>query len=340
MSAGEDSVTATAPTRIDLAGGTLDIWPLNLMFEGPVTVNMAVDVRAVASVKRRRDNRIILISEDREKRMEFENLRALHHRHALGMLSRIAERFLDGEDGVEITTISEAPAGAGLAGSSALNVALTAAMARLAGERLAGERLIAAARDIEAALLRVPTGLQDYGAAVYGGLSVFHFPPGGMRRESLPASAGRLLEERTLLFYSGQSRNSGLNNWEMFKRVIEGDRRAVSRFGKIAALARDAAGALRREDMEGFARAMREEWRARRGLFPGISTPVIDRAAAAARRAGADAVRILGAGGGGCFIIIAEPKRREAVTRAVEGTGPRRLSFSLSRGGLMIRSGK
>ncbi|MGK7344762.1 MAG: GHMP family kinase ATP-binding protein [Candidatus Nitrospinota bacterium M3_3B_026] len=330
----KDAVTATAPARIDLAGGTLDIWPLNLMFDGPVTVNMAVDIRARASVKRKRDNRIILISEDREKRMEFENLRALHHRHALGMLSRIAERFLDG-GGVEIRTRSEAPAGAGLAGSSALNIAITAAMARLADERLGGERLIAVARDIEAALLRVPTGLQDYGAAVYGGVNVFHFPPGGMRRENLPA-AGRLLEERILLFYSGQSRNSGINNWEMFKRVIEGDRRAVSRFGKIAALAREAAGALRRGDMESFVRAVRQEWKARRGLFPGISTPMIDKAAARARRAGADAARILGAGGGGCFIIIVAPRLREAVARAVEGAGPRRIPFSLSGGGLKV----
>jgi D-glycero-alpha-D-manno-heptose-7-phosphate kinase len=234
---------------------------------------------------------------------------------------------------VEIVTRSEAPAGAGLAGSSALNIALCAALARITGQRLNKEKLIDTAKDIEAALLGIPTGLQDYGAAVYGSAHAFSFPPGGMTREKMAASA-RLLSKRALLFYSGKSRSSGINNWEMFRRVIEKDRKALSLFARIADCAGRAADALRDKHMARFDKAVAEEWKARRKLFPAISTARIDEAIAAGKHAGAAAARICGAGGGGCFFLLADPDRHEAVTGAVERTGCRKLSFFLSNRGL------
>lgn len=332
---GPETVTAIAPTRVDLAGGTLDIWPLNLFFDEPVTINMAIDIRTRAKVSRRRDGKITLISEDQKRKVVFKNLAALRHDHPLAMLSRLAEHFLDGTGGVEISTKSEAPSGAGLAGSSALNIALCGALARFTARKITREGLISIAKDIEAALLGVPTGLQDYGAAVYGSANVFHFPPGGMRREKL-GDAGAKVAERALLFYSGASRNSGINNWEMFKRVVDKNRSATARFRVIAERAREAADALREGDIKSFEKAVGEEWKARKGLFPEISTPVIERAVTAGRKAGARAARICGAGGGGCFTLFAPSERHDAVTAAVEDEGARRIHFNLSKTGLRV----
>lgn len=329
------SVTASAPTRIDLAGGTLDIWPINLLFDGAVTLNMAIDIRVSVEVKARKGSRILLISDDRKLKKEFSSLNAVHHRHGLALLSRVVKNFLEPGKGVSIRTKSDAPAGAGLAGSSALNIALCGALARFTGVKLSHGKLIDTAKDIEAGLLKVPTGLQDYGAAVYGGVNAFTYPPGGMKRETL-TGAEPVLERRTLLFYSGAERVSGVNNWEMMKRVIDGDKKTITRFQSIARYARCAVNALKENDVSAFDKAVNNEWKARREIFPAISTPVIDKAIKAGRKAGATAARICGAGGGGCFFIFAEPEKREAITRAVESAGPRRLSFKLSKKGLTI----
>ncbi|MBF0169801.1 MAG: hypothetical protein HQK87_01710 [Nitrospinae bacterium] len=329
------AVHATAPTRVDLAGGTLDIWPLAHMIDGPVvTLNMAIDILTEATVTPRDDASVVLTSLDREEVVAFPDRASIHHDHKLGLLSRLADHFLPADGpGVDIVTRSDAPAGAGIAGSSALNIALTAALSKYVGKPLKGNGLIDVAKDIEAALLRTPTGLQDYGAAVHGGLNCFAFPAGGMTRERL-TDAERLLPARLLLFYSGATRNSGINNWEMFRRLIEKERRAVAGFARIAEAAWIAAEALREGDMATFDAAVAAEWKARRALFPAISTPVIDAAMTAAKRNGATAGRICGAGGGGCFFVLADPDRHAKLRGAVEKTGATFLPFVLSETGV------
>jgi len=329
-------VLAKAPTRIDLAGGTLDIWPLNLMFARPATtVNMAISIMTHAAVTVGKARSVILVSEDQGTTVEFSSIEKIDHNHRLGLLSRLAQRFVPVGSGVKIVTRSEAPAGAGLAGSSALNIALSGALSRVFGENLSKHKIIDTAKDMEAALLGVPTGLQDYAAAVYGSLRSYRFLPGAMKQANL-RRASTPLAKRVLLFYSGKSRLSGINNWEMFKQVIEKKRKTMRLFEEITECAQQAADALARLDMTTFDRAVRDEWKARARLFPEISTDRIDNAIKKGKSAGASAARICGAGGGGCFILVAEPDRHNAIISAVERAGCRRLPFSLSKTGLEI----
>ena len=197
------------------------------MFDNPVTLNMAVSIRAHATVTARRDKKIRLVSEDRKFKKEFSSIQTVTHDHPLGLISRIAESFITPGMGVTITTRSEAPAGAGLAGSSALNIALCSALAKFTNAKLDKSKLIETAKDIEAAHLKIPTGMQDYGAAVYGSAHAFSFPPGGMVKQKLD-DAGRLLEKLIIRFYSGATRPSGVNKLEMFKRFSEQEQKAIN----------------------------------------------------------------------------------------------------------------
>ncbi|VAX24330.1 D,D-heptose 7-phosphate kinase [hydrothermal vent metagenome] len=328
-------VIATAPTRIDLAGGTLDIWPLNVFFDNPVTVNMAIDIKVYATVISRKDRKVVLTSEDLKKRVEFKNIESVHHRHALGLLSRLATFFIMDNAGVEITTKSNAPSGAGLAGSSALNIALCGALSKFTGTNLRKDKLINVAKDVEAALLGVPTGLQDYGAAVYGGVNAFHFPLGGMEREKL-ADRNRELEKSILLFYSGASRSSGINNWEMMKRVIAKDKKTIHKFVKISECAKEVVAAIKAGNIADVEKAVDMEWKARKALFPQISTKTIDLSITAGKRAGAKSARICGAGGGGCFFLMAEPELHQKVISSVERFGAKNLSFKTCKSGLKL----
>ena len=116
-------ITARAPTRIDLAGGTLDIWPLYLFHEGAVTLNCAITRYASCWVETspRQVKRIALVSRDTRRREEFSSLDALGsfiahgRRYRLPLLAHLV-RFFKPCVGLRLTTDSEAPAGAGIGG--------------------------------------------------------------------------------------------------------------------------------------------------------------------------------------------------------------------------------
>ncbi len=63
-------IESSAPTRVDLAGGTIDIWPLYLFHPGAATVNFAISLRAHCRIETRADDRIILESHDRKVAFE------------------------------------------------------------------------------------------------------------------------------------------------------------------------------------------------------------------------------------------------------------------------------
>ena len=84
-----------------------------------------------------------------------------------------------------MTTESEAPAGAGLAGSSTLNIACIGALNKLVGDRYHPRSFIPIAANVECQVIKVPTGFQDYYSAQFGGVACIHFGPAGMHREAL-----------------------------------------------------------------------------------------------------------------------------------------------------------
>ena len=152
-------ISSSAPTRIDLAGGTLDIWPLYLFHEHAQTLNAAISLRAHAEITERTDGRIRLESIDTSKTVEVARWQDLADGQGLPLLSRLAYFFR--AENLTLRTRGESPAGAGIAGSSALNVAVCGAFAEWAGLKVDGEKLLTIAMNVEAQVINVPTGLQD-----------------------------------------------------------------------------------------------------------------------------------------------------------------------------------
>jgi len=330
-------IESRAPTRIDLAGGTLDIWPLYLFHEGAVTVNAAITRYATCVIETRRDPRIVLVSRDTRRRESFSSLRALDRarRYRLPLLAGLV-RFFRPKTGLVLTTDSEAPAGAGIGGSSAMAVAICAALDRLTRARLRLEEWIHISRDVEAIVIRVPTGTQDHYPPAFGGAAAIHLDPGRERREALRVNLDEL-ERRLLLCYTGKPRQSGINNWEVFKAHINGDLRVQRNLEQIAAVARSMRAALERSAWEEVGRLVREEWSFRKRNLPGISTPVIDRIIARARRNGALGGKVCGAGGGGCVALVIRPEARARVEAAVSAAGGELLPICIDRRGVRVR---
>lgn len=329
-------VHAYAPTRIDLAGGTLDLWPIYLLYSGAMTVNLAVTRYAHCVVEARRDRRILLVSRDSRTREEFASLAVLlrKKRYRLPLLANLVAHFAPPR-GVTLTTWSEAPPGSGLGGSSALSLAVCAALARLTKGKTPARDWVPLARDIEARVLGVPTGEQDHYPAAYGGAQAVHLEPIHTRREALRVDLDAL-EERLLLVYTGEPRQSGVNNWEVFKKTLDGDRRLRRNFAEIVTIACAMREALLEQDWPRVARLLRREWAVRRRNAPAISTSFIDRLIRTAKSSGAQAAKVCGAGGGGCVVFFCPPGRRGQVAAALAKAGASLLPFHIGRRGVQV----
>jgi D-glycero-alpha-D-manno-heptose-7-phosphate kinase len=332
----QPAILAQAPCRADLAGGTIDLWPLYLFHPGALTLNFAIEILTTCSITPLPGTRIELHSVDTKQQESFANLDELltarNHRYTL---AAYLVRFFAPESGLRIETNSQSPAGAGISGSSALMVATTAALARFTGRELDFERMRVIAQNVEAQIIHVPTGCQDYYPALYGGVNVIHLEPDGIRRAPVPV-APEELEMRFVLAYTGTPRQSGINNWEVFKAHINGDQRVFRNFECIAAIARDMHQAFLRHDWEDVARLLREEWKLRRTNAKGITTPLIDKLIAVAGKVGGRAAKVCGAGGGGCVLFMVEEGAKESVAHAVAEAGGRILPLQVARDGLRI----
>jgi D-glycero-alpha-D-manno-heptose-7-phosphate kinase len=329
-------IESSAPTRIDLAGGTLDIWPLYLFHENAQTINAAISLRAYCSIRPRSDKRIAIVSEDTGVRVEADHWSQLRDNHDLDLLGRLLHFFQ--AEGLELRTRSDSPFGAGIAGSSALNIAVCGALAQWCHRDLSDDLLLQIAQNVEAQVIDVPTGVQDYRPAYYGGISAVELRVDGVRRIALPVDP-RELQRRLVLAYTNASRNSGINNWEMTKRHIDGDREVQARFGRISEIAGKMRHALERRDWTAVGLHVAEEWDNRKGLAPGVTTPAIDAMLAAAQRAGASGGKVCGAGGGGCLFCIGEPDAVPAIRQALSDNGARLLDFSIETEGLRVETG-
>jgi D-glycero-alpha-D-manno-heptose-7-phosphate kinase len=327
-----------APCRVDLAGATLDIWPLYLFHEGSVTVNFAVDRYTSASITPRSGARITIRSTDLKRECAYDSLDALLRckRHALPLAAEMI-RFFRPPDGFHLETGSDAPAGAGISGSSALIIAAASAFNRWLGRGYSIEKIREISQNIEARIIRVPTGCQDYYPAMYGGVSAIELRCDGIHRSAIPVDPEEL-ERRIVLAYTGAPRNSGINNWEVTKAHVDGSRAVHRNFAAIAAISIAMRRAVERADWNEVARLLRADWTHRRRNAPGISTPLIDRLVAATRRAGSTAAKVCGAGGGGCVLFLIEPDARQRVETSITQQGATVLPIRVARRGVRTRA--
>ena len=303
-------VEASAPARIDLAGGTLDLWPLHVLHPGSVTVNLAIDRRAKCRVRRSAGRWRVLVPE-RGLALEADAGAEFLGDPRTALVGSLAGA-LGITEPLEIELSSGVPYGSGLGGSSALTVALAGAMTPFGARPDGAEDHVEFMRDVETRVLGKPAGVQDYYPPLEGGLHRIWFEAGRTRAEKEEVDAGAW-ERHLTLFDTGASHSSGMNNWEIFRARLEGDAAVAARLEEVRRAAVAMAEATAARDFPAMGRALGEDWEARRRLAPVVSTPAIEKGIAAALSAGAWAGKACGAGGGGCVVFLSPPERTAAV---------------------------
>jgi D-glycero-alpha-D-manno-heptose-7-phosphate kinase len=316
------SVIVRSPTRVDLAGGTLDLWPLYNFVGGARTVNLAINIMTTAEITPLPDGQIELISDDLKFRKSFKNLQeCLKDSDSNLALLKAQLGYWKPTQGFRLQTRSESPVGGGLGGSSSLTISLLKAFSQFCGRDLGSvHRMVHVAHNVEAEILNTPTGTQDYYPAASGGINILSYTADGIEQEVLDAETS-VLAQNFMLVYTGKAHHSGLNNFEVLTKAVQKDPQTLTALRQLKEIAEETAQTVKTGQWQQLPELFQHEFKARVQLAPAFSSPEIEKLAEVSLQAGAGAVKICGAGGGGCVLVWTEPSNRERVQAACQAAG-------------------
>lgn len=315
----KSSIEIQSPTRVDLAGGTLDLWPLYLFVGGATTVNVAIDIWTKVEITPLESTEIELISDDLGIRKKFSNLSdCLKDSDPRLDLIKVQLKYWKPNRGFRLHTSSMSPVGGGLGGSSSLTISLLKAFELFCNRRFRDvHNMVEIAHHVEAEVLNTPTGTQDYYPAASGGLNILTYKYDGISQEVLSID-NSFLEKHFLLVYTGKSHHSGINNFEVMKKAVDRDSETMAALKALKEISEETARICRAGFLEKLPSLFKEEYNWRIRLTPAFTSPEIEQLSKLSLQTGAEAIKICGAGGGGCVLLWCSPNQREGVIKACQ----------------------
>ena len=212
------------------------------------------------------------------------------------------------------------------------------AISTLVEQPMTKQQVAELASYIEIGKMGMPIGKQDQYASAFGGLNKITFTSQGVTVEPVKIAPDirRTLERRLMLFFTGSSRESTSILKHQRKSTQDQDESVLKALHNIKQVAVDVQVCLERGDLDEFARLLHYSWQEKRRLAPGLSTGFIDECYTLALEHGASAGKITGAGGGGFLLIYCHEESQEAVTRALEERGLKRMNFRFDHQGATV----
>lgn len=325
-----------APLRISLAGGGTDLPDYYEQFGGLV-VSTTIDKYVYVHVSPNGPESAQITSAD------YRTFYRHHFGTPMGWdgelaLPRAVLHELGVEGSISIFLASEVPPGTGLGSSSAITVALVQAVSVFKRRMLSRREAADLACRIELEKIKAPIGKQDQFAAAFGGLNSIVFARDAVTVDPIQATPETLrrLEKRLLLFFTGNARDSAAILKEQRRASAEREAGTIGRLHQIKEIAVACRTCLELGDLDGVGILLDEGWRAKRRLVSGITNQRIDELYGLAHECGATGGKITGAGGGGFLLLYCDEMHQDALTRAMEERGLRRMDYRFERQGVTI----
>lgn len=329
----EPAFAATAPVRLDLAGGWTDVPPFSA-HEGGVVVTAAVRLFARAEV-RPGGTGFRLVAEDLQDQLEVPDSAGLVRNGRLD-LQKAGLRMLP-VGACTLLTRTDAPPGSGLGSSGALDVALVAALSSARGETRDPFEIAETACHLEAVEAAMPGGRQDQFASSYGGFLrlAFRDPQADVQRLKLAPDFMAQLARRIILCYTGASRFSGSTIERVMRAYEQGDARVGAALHGLRGVAETMAEALAAADFSRIGQLLTQNWRHQLALDQQMSTPEMAALEQAMARAGSLGGKAAGSGAGGCMFFLA-PDDPAPMIAAARECGARVLPVSWAMRGVYL----
>jgi D-glycero-alpha-D-manno-heptose-7-phosphate kinase len=332
-------VRSKAPLRLGLAGGGTDVSPYSDTHGGCV-LNVTINMFAHCTIETIDSGRVEFLAKDMGASFESAAIPSLRIEGELilhkAIYNRVVSEFNQGQAlSVRVTTFSDAPPGSGLGSSSTMVVAMLAAYKEWLGIPLSEYDLAHLAFVIERIDCGLVGGKQDQYAATFGGFNFMEF----YRDDRVIVNPLRIrrhieneLQSRLMLYSTGVSRESASIIEDQIRATRGEDDSsyvAVGAMHEVKRLAFEMKEKLLKGEFDGMVSLFNTSWDAKKKLSKAISNNQIERVAHAALGAGADAVKISGAGGGGFMMLFVDPVRRLEIIDRLSGMGGefRRFQF-------------
>lgn len=323
-------ICVKAPTRVDLSGGTLDIWPLSCFFENSKTINFAIDGYVNIKIKDTKSNFTIV---EGGKIFKFKNLGDL--KNSKFRLYYCALSFFKNLKGIEIEIKDMAPKMSGLGSSSALLICILKGLFFLFNIRKTNKDLIFLSRDIEAKNMGYPTGTQDFYPPLYGGILCINYKLGQEKFEKLKGI--QKIKDILLIYNTGVEHHSGRQNFEVFKEAIEKkDGKVWKNLKEIAKITNEMYKMFKRQNFKKIGKFMCMEWDLRRELSPSFNHPEIDKAIEVGKKNGAFGWKPCGAAGGGSIAFFVDEGKKEILKEKLSLLGGTVLPYNITGKGFEI----
>ncbi len=327
---------ARAPVRLSFAGGGTDLPAFYLRYGGAV-VSTTIDKYFYVFLNVNADETIQITSSDYRTFYRHDSNEPLLFDGDLSLPRAILNHF-GLTRGIAMFLASEVPPGTGLGSSSTVAVAIIKAVATARGLMLSKQQIAELACQIEIDKMGMPIGKQDQYATAFGDLNFYEFTPGGVKVEPIRISpeTRRALEENLLLFFTGATREASSILSKQKQSSEKNDARVIAALKAVKDAAFEARRCLERGDVMQIGELLDLNWRHKKQFADGVSNASIDECYDLARANGAVGGKITGAGGGGFLVLYCEPSHQNAVTRALEGKGLKRMNFRFESEGARV----
>ncbi len=320
-------IITRTPFRIPLGGGSTDLKPYYEKHGGfifSVTINLYMYVGV---------NRPPIDDLIRLKYHDSETIKSPHdikHRLAKAALLRTGIDRM-----IEISSKADVPNGTGLGSSGTYLVGLLSALHSLKGENVSRRQLAEEAFDITNEL-GLPDGKQDPYAVSFGNFSTFEIGTDGkvvVSNTDISKETQKRFEKQTLLFYTGVTRPSANLLKEQHQKIKRNEGEALELKHQIKRIGKEIHHAFEKDDLDTFGHLMDEHWNLKKSMSHKMSNDVFDEVYKKAKKAGAFGGKILGAGGGGFFLIYAPEGAESGVREVFEKYEMREVPIRVDSGG-------
>jgi D-glycero-alpha-D-manno-heptose-7-phosphate kinase len=316
-------IITRSPLRLSLGGGGTDLASYYREHGGGFLIAAAIDKYVYVTVLRPFNEGISLKYSQLELVKNVEDIQHRIIRQALLLQNLKTPQ-------IEITSLADIPAGTGLGSSGSFTTALLKALYAHRRQILLPQQLAELAAHIEINLLGEPIGKQDQYIAAYGGLTCFNFNPDDTVEAfplNIPIMGLFELEERLTLFFTGFTRNAGDLLKDQHEKSKRNDTEMIDNLHFVKDLGQRSQKALENSDVYAFGRLMHEHWENKKKRSKGMSNSRIDHLYQLGLDNGAVGGKVVGAGGGGFLMFLADDKSCLRKAMSAEGLEELRFKF-------------
>lgn len=316
----------SAPYRISLGGGGTDL-PFYAQKKGGFLITAAIDEYITVLVaKRQLDKKLFL---QYSKTEMVEKLEDINH-----VILREILKYYKIKDSFQIATFSTMPTYTGLGASSTLIVAIIKAINELYGKNISKIRLAEEAYRVEREILGLSGGFQDQYIASFGGIQILNISKNlKIKISSLNISPNKLrkLQKSLILIYSGIERKSESIINEQKEKILD----TVEAYDQIKKIGKISLEFLKNGEIENLGKAMDDHWKIKNKMTASMSNSKIDGMYEELKSFGSPGGKIIGAGGGGFFLMAVE-KNIEIFKKRVKAANYNFVEFSFEKKGAHV----